>query len=175
MDINALFAACRERKIKIYLENDRLKLSSSTEPPDEIMAAVTAHKVALKFMLKNPAWKEAPHWRERFNERAGIAEFDGGHSRANAEQLALEDCITEWLARHPVISPPDTCVHCKRSDRKGDILPYGVKSEGRAWLHQKCWPDWRSARDIEALKALALHGIAPAQAILEKLEQANAA
>ena len=45
-------------------------------------------------------------------ERAGIAEFDGGLPRAEAETRAFECCVVEWLNRNPVCSPPGRCLDC---------------------------------------------------------------
>lgn len=42
-----------------------------------------------------------PYWQERFDERAGILEFDGGHPRAEAERLALIE-ITEAMSTFAV-------------------------------------------------------------------------
>lgn len=36
-----------------------------------------------------------PHWREAFEERAAIMEFDGNLSRVRAEELALRDTLNE--------------------------------------------------------------------------------
>jgi hypothetical protein len=51
-------------------------------------------------------------WQAFFEERAGIAEFDGGLSPADAEAMAFECCIAEWLNRHPCQSDPGRCVPC---------------------------------------------------------------
>lgn len=36
-------------------------------------------------------------WRMLFDERAGIAEFDGGLPRAEAEKLAFDECVDQWM------------------------------------------------------------------------------
>jgi hypothetical protein len=46
-------------------------------------------------------------WQVFFEERAGIAEFDGGLPRLEAEARAFTCCVAEWLNRNPVRSPPD--------------------------------------------------------------------
>ena len=52
--------------------------------------------------LRQPAkdWA-AEDWRAHFDERAAIAEFDGGLSRPEAEALAFEHCVAEWLYHNP--------------------------------------------------------------------------
>ncbi len=43
----------------------------------------------------------AEDWRALFDERAGIAEHNGGLARADAERRAFECCVMEWLWRNP--------------------------------------------------------------------------
>jgi hypothetical protein len=40
-------------------------------------------------------------WRAFFDERAAIAEFDGGLPREQAEARAFTYCVAEWLNRNP--------------------------------------------------------------------------
>ena len=51
-------------------------------------------------------------WRAFFHERAGIAEFDGGLPREEAEARAFTCCVTEWLNRNRKRSPADRCLRC---------------------------------------------------------------
>ena len=48
----------------------------------------------------------AEDWQVFFDERAGIAEFDGGLPRPEAEVQAFACCVSEWLNRNPVRSRP---------------------------------------------------------------------
>jgi hypothetical protein len=74
-----------------------------------------------------------------FDERAGIAEFDGGLPRASAEARAFACCVVEWLNRNPVCSPPGRCLGCGGSEDAIDkLLPYGTEPTGHAWLHSRC-------------------------------------
>lgn len=47
----------------------------------------------------NGSW-DAADWQAYYDERAAIAEYDGGLSRAEAEALAFESCVAEWLIRN---------------------------------------------------------------------------
>src|SRR5207342_393585 len=49
----------------------------------------------------------AEDWQVFFDERAGIAEFDGGLPRGAAEAGAFACCVVEWLNRNFERSPPD--------------------------------------------------------------------
>jgi hypothetical protein len=100
-------------------------------------------------------------WRAFFDERAGIAEFDGGLPRQQAEVRAFTCCVAEWLNRNPVRSPPDRCLRCGEAERGHDpLLPLGTESTGHAWLHSRCWSGWRAGRQAEATDALEAMGIA---------------
>jgi hypothetical protein len=100
-------------------------------------------------------------WRALFDERAGIAEFDGGLPREQAEARAFTCCVAEWLNRNPVRSAPDSCLRCREAEQSHDsLLPFGTESTGHAWLHSRCWSPWFAARQAEAVAALAAMGIA---------------
>jgi hypothetical protein len=100
-------------------------------------------------------------WWAFFDERAGIAEFDGGLPRLEAEARAFTCCVAEWLNRNPVRSPPDRCLRCGEAEQGHDpLLPLGTESTGHAWLHSRCWSAWSAARHAEAAAALEAMGIA---------------
>jgi hypothetical protein len=94
-------------------------------------------------------------WRAFFDERAGIAEFDGGLPREQAEARAFTCCVTEWLNRNPVRSSPESCLLCGEAEQGHDpLLPFGTESIGHAWLHSRCWSTWYAARQAEGVAAL---------------------
>jgi hypothetical protein len=102
----------------------------------------------------------AVDWRAHFEERAGIAEFDGGLPRAKAETVAYAWTAHEWLAHHFAESPAGCCAHCGGPDRPHDaLLPCGTGAI--AWVHSGCWHAWRAGRQAEAEAALRPLGIAP--------------
>jgi hypothetical protein len=95
-----------------------------------------------------------------FDERASIAEFDGGVPRSDAEARAFACCIVEWLNRNPARSPPGRCLACGGRQHGHDpLLPYGVEPTGHAWLHSRCWEAWYAARKREAIAALKAMGV----------------
>lgn len=106
----------------------------------------------------------AEEWQLFFDERAGIAEFDGGLSRAEAEASAFAHCVAEWLNRNPMRSPPGRCFGCGGHEALHDrLLPIGIGSAGEVWLHSGCSSAWYLGRKAEAIAALATMGIrAPA-------------
>jgi hypothetical protein len=114
--------------------------------------------------LQGHEWS-AEDWLAYFDERAAIAEFDGGLSRPEAEARAFQSCTAEWLGQHPVSSKADDgCVICGDGDRANDgLLPTGLGGGlERVWLHRDCIPVWHSARMAEAVAALRAMNISAA-------------
>ena len=109
-------------------------------------------------------------WRAFFDERAGIAEFDGGLPRLEAKARAYACCVAEWLNRNPVRSSPDSCLRCGKADQGHDpLLPFGTETTGHAWLHSQCWSAWSAARHAEAVAALDAMGTMSAKAVGSRL------
>ncbi len=107
---------------------------------------------------------DAEDWRTHFDERAGIAEHDGGLSRTDAEQRAFECCVVEWLWRNPPpASGPTWCAHCGQplGEIGRDGLPYLTGDGGHVWLHSGCHGDWTGQRRAEAVAALAILSLQP--------------
>ncbi len=109
------------------------------------------------------AWG-AEDWQAHFDERAGIAEHDGGLSRTDAEQQAFACCVVEWQWRNP---PPASgvawCAHCRESlgEPGRDGLPFLTGDGGHVWLHSGCHGGWTALRRAEAVAALAVYGLKP--------------
>lgn len=115
--------------------------------------------LALLQAASSAPW-DAADWRAYRDERAAVAEFDGGLSRRDAEGMAYRSCVSEWLCRHPQVSAPGSCAHCGRGDLAGRIvMPYGDAVHGHIWLHGECWPAWYAQRRQAAVEALAGFGI----------------
>jgi hypothetical protein len=104
---------------------------------------------------------DANDWAAFFNERAAVAEFDGGLSRHEAESMAYRSCVSEWLCQNFQISEPGQCAQCQRGDLSGRlVMPYGDAAHGHTWLHGECWPAWYAHRRLSAnaaLKSIGLH------------------
>jgi hypothetical protein len=124
--------------------------------------------------LANSQWS-AEEWRAFYDERAAMAEFDGGVLRAEAEAHAFGSCVAQWLNRNPVHSPPGNCFHCDCREHGHDpLLPFGIEPNNHVWLHSRCWPVWHAARKAGAIAALATMGIlGPADLASEGFELQN--
>lgn len=151
----------RAAGVRLRIDGDALTLEAATAPPPTVLDLLTRHKCGIVALLRpaNDGWS-GEDWLAFFDERAGIAEFDGGLPRDQAEARAFACCVVEWLNRNPACSLPGRCLGCGRSEHAHDkLLPFGTESSGHAWLHSRCWPAWHAGRKAEAIAALAEVGI----------------
>ena len=144
--VQALKAA-RDAGVRIGIDGDDLTLDADAAPPPAVLDLLSRHKAHVIALLRtgSDGWS-AEDWRAFFDERAGIAEFDGGLPRDQAEARAFACCVAEWLNRNPVRSPPGRCLGCGGSEHAHDmLLPFGTEQTGHAWLHSRCWPAWHAS------------------------------
>ena len=105
-------------------------LKTSAPPPPFVVDLLGSHKAEIMALLRpaEDGWS-AEDWLTFYNERAGIAEFDGHLPRAEAEVRAFACCVAEWLDRNPVRSSPGRCLACgeRRSYARSDpALRHGI-------------------------------------------------
>ena len=158
--VQALKAA-RAAGIDLALDGVALVLAAPTAPPPAVLDLLACHKAGIVALLRpaNDGWS-GEDWLAFFNERAGIAEFDGGMPRASAEARAFACCVAEWLNRNPVRSSAGRCHACGGSKQAHDkLLPFGTEQTGHAWLHSRCWEAWHASRKANAVAALSTFGI----------------
>jgi hypothetical protein len=158
--VEALRAA-HVASIELGVDGEDLVLTASVPPPGAVIDLLARFKTEVLALLRptGDGWS-AEDWRVFFDERAGMGEFDGGLSRAEAEAHAFACCVTEWLNHNPAYSPAGHCLGCGNPEYAHDsLLPFGAESTGHAWLHSHCWPTWHEVRKAEAVTALAAMGI----------------
>ena len=130
------------------------KLTKPTKPPPRHL-----DNRVLSVLSVLSEWS-VEDWQASFDEHAGIAEYDGGQNRQEADSTAIESCITEWLNRHPEPSDSDKCAWCKQADTAGHaIVPFSTVGLGHTWLHPECWEEWHQHRRELARQALERLGI----------------
>jgi len=147
--------------IRVRIDGDGLELEAPKQPPEVILKYLSRHKAEILELLRcgDDGWS-ADDWQVFFEERAAIAEFDGGLPRPEAEEQAFACCLTEWLNRNAAPSEPSRCAVCGGGDRCSDpVVPFGNETLGQTWLHRTCWRSWRRAREAEAVAALVSMGI----------------
>src|SRR5271169_2848514 len=99
--IEALKAA-RNIGVHIVLDGDALLLKAPAKPSSDLLDALVRHKAGIIALLRSAKDKwTAEDWQAFFGERAGIAEFDSGLARHDAEVRAFACCVAEWLNRNP--------------------------------------------------------------------------
>ena len=138
--------------VRLGIDGEDLTLEADAAPPPSVMNLLTCHRADVIALLRT--WRDSwsgEDWRAFFDERAGIAEFDGGLPRLEAEARAFMCCVAEWLNRNPVRSPPDRCLRCGETEQGHDpLLPFGTERASHAWLHSRCWSALSAARNAEA-------------------------
>ena len=166
MSAEAAVQLARKHGIRLSVNGANLKVVSDKEPPTEVLEAIRGHKAEILALLaaSKEGWS-ADEWRAFCDERVGIAEFDGGLPRAEAEANAFESCVIEWMKRNPAPSEPGRCAWCGAFETVGCsvIVPFGsdgsTKAGSHTWLHHACWSPWRHVRRMRAIEALRLVGI----------------
>jgi hypothetical protein len=97
----------------------------------------------------------ADDWQALFDERAGVAEFDRGYPKIDAELIAFEDCVDHWLALNLPENVPGSCLSCARSvSSPGAAAIEVVAARGAALVHVECIPKWKVRRRVRARTAL---------------------
>lgn len=140
--------------IKVVLDGGDLVLMAAEEPAATVLSELSRYKSEIVALLRTEDGSDAD-WLTYFDERAAIAEFDGGLQRSAAEACAFECCVVEWLNRNPVNSPPGRCLHCGGSEGTLDeLVPFGIEPTGHAWLHSRCWAAWHETRRATAVAVL---------------------
>lgn len=129
-------------------------------PPPLLRLASLATLAEVRANSLSAVWT-ATDWQEFYDERAGVAEYDGGMSREKAEWQAYEACIVQWLNTHPQPQPnQELCPHCGKANGAPGISCIPVLSGGgHLWLHSNCHTPWMQRRRQQAIAALAGMGI----------------
>jgi hypothetical protein len=121
--VEALNAA-RAAGMELALDGDDLALSATSAPPAAMLDALARQKAEIVALLLpgGDGWSAKTGWS---SSTAGIAEFDGGLPRGEAEARAFECCVVEWLNRNPVWSRFGRCLGCGGgAEQTGhDLLP----------------------------------------------------
>jgi hypothetical protein len=156
----------RSAGLRIVPDGEDLLLSASAAPASELLVMLARHKMGILLLLKAGGEQWSPDdWRAYLDERTAIREHDGGLAGAEVERLAFEDTVSRWLSAHPApATPPDRCVHCRDTQRTGDVLLPMLAEGGHTWIHNNCWTEWYATRRSAAIATLIAMGVASAPA-----------
>jgi hypothetical protein len=116
VSVHMLLSNLTERGIILEAHGTELIVEGpALELTDDLVSTLKALKAnLLAALMSNTDEGWGPEdWRAYFDERAGIREHDGKLARDEAERLAFEDTISQWLCRHPAAAtlPEQGCVH----------------------------------------------------------------
>ncbi len=150
----------RENGVRLSIEGTDLILDADREPASRVLETLRRHKAGIVALLTTAEgdWT-SEDWRVFYDERAGIAEHDGG-LRADAGQRAFECCVVELLWRNPPpASGPERCAHCDNGLGEYDGVPFLTGDGGHVWLHSGCHGEWMAHRRQVATETLMRMGI----------------
>jgi hypothetical protein len=122
----------QENGIRLGVAGADLILDAEREPAPAVLEAIRRNKVEIVGLLvaNHDEWV-AEDWRAYFDERAGIAEFDGGQCHGDAEALAFDSCVMERLSRDSMYSSSAHCLGAgKRAQAYSSLLPLEAEMEG---------------------------------------------
>ena len=140
---------------KVLERNTPRNLCATTPKKERNIGPYTGVEIRPKLRSKSAL-------QDLFDERAAIAEYDGGLSRQEAESRAFECCIVEWLDQNHTPSYPGSCAWCGSQESVEEIVvPFGTEPTGHIWLHHECWTPWMRQRRIKAQQALLTMGVKP--------------
>jgi hypothetical protein len=90
--------AARAAGIVLAVDGEDLVLEAASTPPAAVLDALSQQKAEIVALLRpgRVGWS-SEDWQVFFDERTGIAEFDGGLSRPQADAQAFACCVAEWL------------------------------------------------------------------------------
>ena len=110
--------AARDADIRIGIDGEALILEADVPPPPYLLDFLTRHKAGIVAFLRagDDGWS-GENCRAFFQERADIAELQGGVPRDQARTRAFACCVVEWLNRSFVRSPPGRCIACGEPDQ----------------------------------------------------------
>jgi hypothetical protein len=88
--------------IRVGIDGDDLELEAPAQPPQAMLDLLSHHKADILRLLRpaDDGWS-AEDWQAFFDERAGIAEFDGRLPRSEAEARAFACCVRNGLTAIP--------------------------------------------------------------------------
>ena len=102
----------------------------------------------------------AQDWRIYYEERAGILEYDGQLTRAEAERVAYSTTLAIWMDAHrPPSADMNDCAWCHRVNQRAVLVACLARSGGHYAAHDTCLPKLLESMRERGIAALATFGI----------------
>jgi hypothetical protein len=136
----------------------------SSEPPpivSQSVKSVTAPPERPAASAKAESGIDPAYWRDLFEERAAIRQFDGGYSRPEAERLGWGELQNRWHMTHGERVPRDLCAGCRRPIGGADALDLIDGNRVHDAAGHDCLIRWGEHWRGAATHALAAMGLPP--------------
>ena len=96
MSATKALQSARDLGVVVEVSGGDLLVAAAIEPPASVLEDLARHKLAIIEILAPADFgRTAEDWLVSFDERAGIAEFDGGLPRELAELQAIGGCVLD--------------------------------------------------------------------------------
>lgn len=119
----------RDQGFRFQVTGERLRVAPSQKLTDDVRAVIRAHRSEILEALTTDAEDIDADAREYLDERAAIAEYDGGLSREQAERQHIRPVFEFQLAERPGVWFTLLC-------QQGDTL-----DDARHWCEQRFGSD----------------------------------
>jgi hypothetical protein len=129
MNASCLLDACRAAGLSLEAEGQDLFVEADRDPPAALLDELKLHKAEIVALLREPVAAGLPEgdlaqakdtgrspadWRDLYDERSAIRQYDGHYSRAEAEEMAWAEIQNRWQMEHGERVPRDLCAGCRR-------------------------------------------------------------
>lgn len=150
--------AAKEGILLSVLPTGNISAKGEQSAIDRWLPAIRQNKAGIVLLLRSGAngWSEED-WQAFYGARAGIAEFDRGFSRADADLIAFEDCVDHWIFKNPpAVETHNFCTLCGLAADYGDASNICIAGGAgvAGILHGKCAPKWFNQTRWQARRAL---------------------
>jgi hypothetical protein len=136
--MNAATALMQARAagVQVGIDGEDLVLEAAAPPSRGVLDLLERHKADLLLLLRRRAHWTAEDWQVDFDERAAIAEFEGGLPRDQAEALAFACCVAEGLSQAGTVAvvasmgvaPPADSPHDTGVQERLEVFAWQLKT-----------------------------------------------
>lgn len=185
MNAGAVLSQLSALGARVECRGDKVMLCFGTQLiPDDLIVAARACKAELAAALNGTAEPPTPSlgeperstewWRDEYEERAAIREFDGRYTRAQAERLAWGELENRWHSEHGERIPLDVCAGCRQRIGRSPALDVGDGTRVHDVPDHACLIQFGKRWRACATQALVEMGLKPPELSVSQMTCANA-